>query len=31
MIEFDGVLASLHSAVDVTERKHAEEKYNFLP
>jgi diguanylate cyclase (GGDEF)-like protein len=30
MIEFDGVLASLHSAVDVTERKHAEEKVQLL-
>ena len=30
MIEFDGVLASLHSAVDLTERKHAEEKVQLL-
>src|SRR5260370_4816984 len=30
MIEFDGVLASLHSAVDLTERKHAEDKVQRL-
>jgi diguanylate cyclase (GGDEF)-like protein/PAS domain S-box-containing protein len=30
MIEFDGVLASLHSAVDLTERKLAEEKVQLL-
>jgi diguanylate cyclase (GGDEF)-like protein/PAS domain S-box-containing protein len=30
MIEFDGMLASLHSAVDLTERKHAEEKVQLL-
>jgi diguanylate cyclase (GGDEF)-like protein/PAS domain S-box-containing protein len=30
MIEFDGVLASLHSAFDLTERKHAEEKVQLL-
>ena len=30
MIEFDGVLASLHSAVDLTERKHAEDKVQLL-
>ena len=29
-IEFDGMLASLHSAVDLTERKQAEEKVQLL-